>query len=411
MHNINSSVYPMVRSPQVVADTTAPFGSFVKNGYYTVGNEIYNHKIYALQAATEKNLAVQWHFNDEIFNNVNWQEKVPLSLSELYRIRAQQIRQKYEYVILCWSGGGDSSNILDTFILNDIHIDEVVVLWPVSQTQGRYTPNLSRDSENMNSEWDYSLKPRIQQLRATNPEIKITVQDYLVTPNDKEDSDDTVTVTEKHGYVTIQKFRSLDSIIEKASENKTVGVVLGVSPIDIVLLDKGYVGTYFNDLVLTGPKADYTARGCFRNIEYFYWSPELPEMIKKQGHIMIDYLNQFPEYRKVVPKLSIQNNLTMAWVNRGDSEKLRDLRKFLLYPTWSNQILQVNKPKDTHCYGEWYNWFYKNPHSLEYLTPWISAIESHQRLIDPKYFKIVNGCVAGYTEFRSKTHIIGKLNE
>lgn len=398
----------MLNTPYTVADTVAPFEHFAKNGYYTVGNKIYSHKIYALQAATQSGSIVQWHFNEDVFSKFDWRTREQVPLTELYRIRAQQLRQKYEYLILCWSGGADSTNILDTFLTNNIHLDEVVVLWPVTQTQGKYTPNLSVEGTNMNSEWDYAIKPRIEWLNKHHPKIKVTVQDFLIEPNKHEYADDTVTVTEKHGYVTIQKYRAFDSLLEDRSLSRHVGVMVGVSPVDVVRLDD-YLAVYFMDTPLTGPKADYTINGCPRNIEYFYWSPDLPELIKEQGHILLSHLNQNPRSREVVPCLRLQKDLTFKLTHTADHELLRSLRKSLLYPTWDNRILQVKKAQDTHHYLNWYSWFYNNPHSKEYLDPWRSAIESHQRLIDPKYFKIVNGVVGNYIDFRSKPYILGRL--
>lgn len=391
-----------------VADTVAPFEHFARNGYYTVGNKIYSHKIYALQAATQQKLPVQWHFNEDTFNKFDWTVRPSTPLTELYRLRAQQLRQKYDYLILLWSGGADSTNILDTFLLNNISIDEVVVLWPVTQTQGRYTPNLSTEGDNMNSEWDYAIKPKIEWLKKHHPHVRITVQDFLVDPNKKEDVEDTVTVTEKHGYVTIQKYRAFDALLEDRSENHNVGVMVGVGPVDIMLLDN-YVAVHFIDSALTGPKADYTLRGCPRHIEYFYWTPELPELISEQGHIMLNHLRANPSSRRCVSKMHLQPDLTYKASPERDHEVFRSLRKSLLYPTWDNNILQVKKAKDTHYYLNWYSWFYDNPHSNKYLNPWRSAIASHHNLIDPKYFEVVNGVVGSYKNFLSKFYILGKL--
>lgn len=54
MSAFNSFALPMTNNQNQysVVDTIAPFEHFAKNGYYTVGNKIFNHKIHALQEAT-----------------------------------------------------------------------------------------------------------------------------------------------------------------------------------------------------------------------------------------------------------------------------------------------------------------------------------------------------------------------
>jgi len=70
-------------------------------------------------------------FNDlsfhSIFENVDWETEPTDSLSNLYRKRAQQIRDSYDYIVLYFSGGSDSITMLNAFMKNDIEVDEVVV--------------------------------------------------------------------------------------------------------------------------------------------------------------------------------------------------------------------------------------------------------------------------------------------
>jgi len=58
---------------------------------------------------------------------INLSEEPKESLSTLYIQRAQQLRNDYEYLILNYSGGPDSHNILETFLLNNIFLDEILI--------------------------------------------------------------------------------------------------------------------------------------------------------------------------------------------------------------------------------------------------------------------------------------------
>ena len=91
-------------------------------GYYTVGTFKTYSKLMAILEHEKTGVHPQWHFNDEEFSAHDWKQEPQESLVELYRRRAQQIRDRYDYLVLFYSGGADSTNILQTFINNDIKL-------------------------------------------------------------------------------------------------------------------------------------------------------------------------------------------------------------------------------------------------------------------------------------------------
>ena len=74
-----------------------------------------------------------FYYHDAVFDKANWKVEPTKTLDQLYAERARQIRDEYENVIVCYSGGNDSSNILETFYYNNIHIDEIVMVGSFSQ--------------------------------------------------------------------------------------------------------------------------------------------------------------------------------------------------------------------------------------------------------------------------------------
>jgi hypothetical protein len=92
-----------------------------KLGYYTVGQIRHYIKPEALIAATKHNQFPEWHFNRDVFDVYAWHQEPEIGLRELYRMRAQQLRDKYDYIRLEVSGGGDSATAAFSFILNGIH--------------------------------------------------------------------------------------------------------------------------------------------------------------------------------------------------------------------------------------------------------------------------------------------------
>ena len=294
------------QNTHTIVDTSAPLSLIAPNGYYEVGNKIFNYKIHALQEGSRTGLPVHWNFNDEVFNNFNWTKRLNIPLLELYRMRAQQIRQKYKWISLLWSGGADSTAMMESFLDNNIHLDEVVVLWPTSMSAGKYTPKWDRSRFNMMSEWDLTIKPGIERLQAKYPKLQITVVDTFEKPPTDEDREDTAIIVEKHSYGTIQKYRALDALLKQRVEKyDSVGTVVGSSPVELRILNNRFLATFFSDIAAyPASKTDITLDGWVRNMEFFYWSPEFPELIAKQAHVILDHINLVPKSRIFINQFS-----------------------------------------------------------------------------------------------------------
>jgi hypothetical protein len=121
--------------------------------------------------AWASNADCKFYYHDDVYEKANWKLEPSQSLSDLYVERAKKIRDEYEYVILCYSGGNDSSNILETFYYNNIHIDEIVMVGSFSQD----TADESFD-ENHNTDLYQNAFPLLKTLNL--PNTKITVIDY-----------------------------------------------------------------------------------------------------------------------------------------------------------------------------------------------------------------------------------------
>jgi hypothetical protein len=87
-------------------------------GYYRVGFKKFFNKTLALLENHKTGYEVQWIFNDNIYDKIDWTIPIRESLLDLYRRRAEQLRNKYDYLALYFSGGADSINILHAFIDN-----------------------------------------------------------------------------------------------------------------------------------------------------------------------------------------------------------------------------------------------------------------------------------------------------
>lgn len=114
---------------------------------------------------TLKHATLYFHWYENQFAN-NHQEP-PESYEELRKLRAQEIRDQYDYVRLWYSGGSDSQTALNSFVKNNIHLDEIIVhLWPDHAVSDPY---MSSSRETL-----ISALPYLDSIRHLIPNTKIT---------------------------------------------------------------------------------------------------------------------------------------------------------------------------------------------------------------------------------------------
>ena len=148
------------------------------NGYYVVNGKAYFNKLEAILDAQKTSAKVSWNFHQDIFEKVNWQVEPEPSLDDFYRMRAQQIRDKYDYVIVRVSGGADSTNVIKSFLNNGIRVDEIIADVPLSGLNNwEYTKSTS--SANTVSESKYVQFPLLNEIKTSHPDIKISINDYF----------------------------------------------------------------------------------------------------------------------------------------------------------------------------------------------------------------------------------------
>jgi hypothetical protein len=343
---------------------------------------------------------------------LDWKTPSGLPLTEWYRRRAQQLREKYDYLLLTFSGGGDSTNVLDSFILNNIHLDEVMVWWPRHLTAGKYVPNPSEDAKNYSSEWDYLIEPKLKWLEKVAPRTKITIVDNLVDLKPEESKDDLTKITVRHTWNGIKRWQGFDSVLEQRQKtHKNCAIIMGINPPVIAKMKRHFLVYFVDSLAnaLYGP--DYTDQGLCRNVEFFYWTPDMPELVREQAHALLNNLRLNPQFLNLVSEWNIDSSGKRVQVGDlgSDYEKQRRWIKSVLYPSYDYRNLQVNKIKNMIGRSEWFSWFYDNPHSHEIIQPHLSAITSHQNLIDPSFLIHRNGEVNDYYPYRSKLYFIGDL--
>jgi hypothetical protein len=109
---------------------------------YQVGEEFFYNKYLALYNSSKNNKSIQFFCNNQEYDQLDWGKEPEQSFEELMTAHAFYLRNKYERLILGWSGGTDSHTIYNIFKKNKIRIDEIIV-----KTSNRlmYQPKLAAD--------------------------------------------------------------------------------------------------------------------------------------------------------------------------------------------------------------------------------------------------------------------------
>jgi len=304
----------------------------LKYGLWVVGDQKFNNKYQSLVEASTTNQNIKFWYHDEVFDSVDRNLLGKISLNILYKERAQQLRDTYDYLILYYSGGADSHNILKTFVDNDIFLDEICVKWPKPLIDSKfYNPNnIDKGSRNIWSEWNYCVEPILKWISANRPKTKICIKDYTENA-DKINIDKFFVDNPNHGFRAsiIKDSQVSDSENEQLKLNKTVGSIYGVDK-PLLLLDNNKFYTFFTDS--PGISASINVNNPY-GTEYFYWSSSMPILALEQAYQLSNYYKAFPECQKFL--YTYDNN---GLSKEEKTQAQNDITRKVIYDNWDNRF-------------------------------------------------------------------------
>lgn len=307
-------------------------------GFYTVNNVPYSNKFEAVLAAQQINAEVEWNFFDENFSKVNWEIEPTQDLDYYYKLRAEQIRNNYDYVIVFCSGGADSTNVIKTFINNNIKVDEVIGIAPMSGLKNWAYDSSNILDLNVISETKFALLPLLDEL-STKHGIKTTLYDFfedMVQYNTEEwafeSCGNIVTPLTSH-FTNVHKLPHIDKLIESG---KRVALVYGTDKPIIKIAPSGDM--YF---ILADAGVNYLNMPdsrTFPNVDrvLFYWSDELPELLVKQAHVVsrVVHTDEFKDIYHNHVLLSKKDMMSFSYqdiLNYNERNNIESMSKDLIY--------------------------------------------------------------------------------
>lgn len=340
-------------------------------GYYIVDGKHFHSKSHAVYEASVTGKKLEWYFNNEVWDYFSKNKLHTLgntTLDDLYKKRAQQLRDKYDYLILNYSGGPDSHNVLMTFINNGIHLDEVYVKYSHSVESKVYTPNTTvTGAENIFSEWDYCIKPTLEWLAIAYPNIKIVVDDVFNVDLDKTLDDDTFILNGHYlGAFEITRQRKFsDSIITESEKNKRVCEIYGIDK-PMIFSEGNEFFLYFVDNAVSAVARHTKNRLFVDNLtELFYWTPDMPEIVFEQAYKLMKHLRARQEYQN----LHDRSTFTPLDINR--IEQSRRVTIPVIYSTWDMNKFQADKPIPLNEAGRTRDMYLlSHPEFSKYISNW-----------------------------------------
>ena len=373
-------------------------------GYYVCDGREFSSKIAACIYGTQNKKEVQWVFNDSVFSRVDWTIEPSETLTELYNRRARELREKYDYIVLSYSAGADSHNVLMSFLRQNLHIDEILVNTFEGANKIIVNDESVKDNWNYGAEYKLQVYPRLEEIRKQMPKTKITVVDLSdhVFEKLRESEDPSWVLDQKEvlnpSGITRYNYLHFKEIRKQFDRSYKIGMVMGIEKPTVYIKDNKFHLVFFDRSSNIAPVHIHFKEYDNTTIEYFYWHPTCTKMIAKQVHTVKKWLLANPQLQhiwEVKDKDSTQNGALVHQL----------LRDVIYSDTWNNSWYQASKStkfwydeidqwffdlyKDTPEYANWergVNWVKEN--AVDYMAAGGGSLKIFHKIYYAGDFKI-----------------------
>lgn len=394
---------------EILQDNTKLIHDGFKHGAYIYRNIPFVNKLDALDFAMahgDFNPLIRYYFHDHVFSKLRDEPNV--SLDQLYINRARQLRETYDHIILLYSGGADSHEILKTFVNNGIFLDEVQNLHPHKLTEGKIdTQKLKQDGDDIIAEHLVTALPELKWLSEASPKTKIRIID--TTDSFFAIDDKYLNEYYNHFFNSFYSTQMNTAILDKDNNDlamkKKVCMVWGNNK-PLVVLDNNdnfYYG--FNDLMRQfSPWLKESNRSPI-NFESFYWSIDAPLIPVKQSHLIM---------QKIQMDMNSGNYHSYNLLKNMDIHELHKWMKDVIYQYWNQNKYQA-KSNTT-------DWHTLDENIYKYIPKIKSITEEKKNHYTNKYRRFENNITKhgfgginltrpGLGIFNTPKHLIGKLEK
>jgi len=238
---------------------------------YRVDNKIFYNPFLAFLhgAHNSPHVSPQFVCYDSVFKKLDWTVEPPESIRELIDARTRQLAQRYDKIILAFSGGTDSITVYNSFIRQNIFIDEIII---------SYSPYTDAHPV-ANADW----------LLKNHPD-KLT----------------RITVLNRNDSQYYTKFKNEDWVLENSGNlgyfnlsapgayfyrhcvdswgNTNWAMIIGYEKPNIIRENNQWLAVHLDKTIK--PSLSYP------NLEYFFLTPDFPKLHIKQNHMLLRYIKK-----------------------------------------------------------------------------------------------------------------------
>lgn len=230
------------------------------NSYWKYAGTRYRHKFKAIEASNGSVHDITFHAFEN-FPNYDWTTEPAESLRYLMKERALQLRDTYSYLKFWFSGGADSTTVLNVFLENNIYIDEI----------GVYNYSFGDDTlDESNYETNNFTLPYLKSIQHLIPKTKIKKYVYDKQYYDKYLGD--------KWLQTRSSFSPRHFYFPNIKGKNYCNIICGLDPRVLLENNKWYMQLF--DTSGLGECAG------FRNIELFYTTDDMVSLHAKQCHMI-----------------------------------------------------------------------------------------------------------------------------
>lgn len=292
-----------------------------KKLYWVCDGKVFYNKWKAIAHSRQVQKPIHFHFFDDDFSRYDWSKEPPESWDELLKLRALQLREKYDYIRLFYSGGVDSQTMLETFLKHDIPIDEILIYRGSASTD-------NMDEEPADDEVRLVALPFLESVKGKLGKTKINILETgasWLSDNLNEDyfyEESTFAIRlwcERHLY------RRDPSLRDPAEKGLLHCDLRGGDKPKVFLENGQYYMAMYDSSRIWDIGDEY--------LENFYLTPDMPEVHAKQCHMVKNYLKfKYPEHKSI-----------KEFFNVFDTEKLELINKVCRVPRYKEFNLGKGK--------------------------------------------------------------------